>query len=240
LSSLILRAHSYLEFPAVWDGEPPSTVVLASSLPHSSHPYRGFAGRSGQWTAECSCARTASFSVITYICIPPLPWNQADRIMLQFSPLTTPWILPAASHNPAHRPPFANSHVSSAFSCASRLHQQPLMSGVENRLLWSFGCLFIFLVLELLRNVPLQETLSAPDFSYKVCMHALSPVKQTNRISLLLFSPSTPPGFALPPLATTICLCQLPCLVYLLLHPYISHASTLQPLQAILCIWCRI
>ena len=76
-------------------------------------------------------------------------------------------------------------------ACTSSL----LWSGVENRFLWSFGCLLIFLVLELLRNVPLQETLNAPDFSYKVCMHAPSPMKQTNKVSLLLFSPSMP----LPP-----------------------------------------
>jgi hypothetical protein len=102
-------------------------------------------------------------------------------------------------------------------ACTSSL----LWSGVENRLLRSFGCLLI--VLELLRNVPLQETLNAPDLSYKVCMHALSPVKQTNKVLLLLFSRSTaPPGSSLPPLATTTCLCQLPYLVYLILHP-ISH-----------------
>ena len=103
-------------------------------------------------------------------------------------------------------------------ACTSSL----LWSGVENRLLWSFGCLLI-LVLELLRNVPLQETLNAPDVNYKVCTHTLSPVKQTNKVSLLLFSRSpAPPASSLPPLATTICLCQLPYFVYLILHP-ISH-----------------
>lgn len=86
-------------------------------------------------------------------------------------------------------------------ACTSRL----LWSGVENHLLRSFGCLLIFLVLELLRNVPLQETLNAPYFSYKVCMHAPSPVKQTNKVSLLLFSPSMapldPPSLLSPPLS---------------------------------------
>jgi hypothetical protein len=65
-------------------------------------------------------------------------------------------------------------------ACTSSL----LWSGVDNRILWSFGCLLIFLVLELLRNVPLQETSNAPDFSYEVCMHAPSPVRQTNKVSL--------------------------------------------------------
>jgi hypothetical protein len=37
-----------------------------------------------------------------------------------------------------------------------------------------------------------QETFNA-SFSYEVCMHALSPVKQTNEIFLQLFSPSTAP-----------------------------------------------
>jgi hypothetical protein len=37
-----------------------------------------------------------------------------------------------------------------------------------------------------------QETFNA-SFSYEVCMHASSPVKQTNEIFLQLFSPSTAP-----------------------------------------------
>ena len=31
-----------------------------------------------QWTCECSCAQMALFSVVTYVCIPPLPWNHRD------------------------------------------------------------------------------------------------------------------------------------------------------------------
>lgn len=48
-------------------------------------------------------------------------------------------------------------------ACTSSL----LWLGIENCLLQSFGCLLIFLDLKLLQNIPLQETLNAPDFSYK-------------------------------------------------------------------------
>jgi hypothetical protein len=76
-------------------------------------------------------------------------------------------------------------------ACISSL----LWSGIENRLLRSFGCLLI-LVLEVLLafwKVPLQETLNAPNFSYEVCMHAPSPVRQTNKVSLQLLVHRRPP-----------------------------------------------
>lgn len=74
------------------------------------------------------------------------------------------------------------------------LHQQPLIIGqreppsavvrVSSHLLFSR-------VFRRSEHI-FQETFNA-SFSYEVCMHASSPVKQTNEIFLQLFSPSTAP-----------------------------------------------
>jgi hypothetical protein len=112
------------------------------------------------------------------------------------------------------------------------LHQQPLIIGqreppsavvrVSSHLLFSR-------VFRRSEHI-FQETFNA-SFSYEVCMHASSPVKQTNEIFLQLFSPSTapldPPCLHSPPhphLSSPAPMSRR--LVYFLLHPYVLRAST--------------